>query len=65
MMFEDKITEIFCMEDDFYKFFDAIMVKYTIEPAKKGKYHHSLTMSKGEIMIIIILFLSSQLLLSI
>ena len=24
MITEDKVTEIFCMADDFYKFFDAM-----------------------------------------
>lgn len=31
-MFTDgKDTEIFCMADDFYKFFDALMAKYIIK----------------------------------
>ncbi len=29
MFTEDKVTEIFCMADDFCKFFDAMMAKYT------------------------------------
>ena len=28
MITEDKVTEIFCMADDFCKFFDAMMAKY-------------------------------------
>ena len=28
---EDKITELFCMEDDFCKFFGAMVAKYTIK----------------------------------
>ncbi|MDY5352784.1 MAG: IS982 family transposase, partial [Bacteroides pyogenes] len=30
MITEDKVIEIFCMADDFCKFFDAMMAKYTI-----------------------------------
>ena len=29
MITEDKVTELFCMADDFCKFFDAMMEKYT------------------------------------
>ncbi len=32
MITEDKITEFFCMADDFCKVFDAQMKKYTIQP---------------------------------
>ena len=31
MIIEDKITEIFCMADDFCKFFDDMMSKYTLK----------------------------------
>ncbi len=30
MITEDKITELFCMTDDFCQFFDAMMEKYTL-----------------------------------
>lgn len=30
MITEDKVTELFCMADDFCKFFDAMMEKYTL-----------------------------------
>lgn len=53
---EDKVTEIFCIIDDFCKFFDAMMSKYTIKPVHKRKYDRSPTMSKAEIMLIMILF---------
>ncbi len=36
MITEDKVTEIFCMADDFCKFFDAMTAKYTLKPI--GKY---------------------------
>ena len=56
MITEDKVTEIFCMADDFCKFFDAMMAKYTLKPVNKRKYHRDSTMSKAEIMLIMILF---------
>jgi hypothetical protein len=65
MFTEDKVTEIFCMADDFCKFFDSMMAKYTIPTPKKHKYHHrSGTLSKAvrqahdkaEVMVIMILF---------
>ena len=56
MITEDKVTEIFCMADDFYKFFDAMITKYTLKPTGKRKYHRNSTMSKAEVMLIMILF---------
>lgn len=56
MITEDKVTEIFCMADDFCKFFDAMMAKYTLKPVNKRKYHRDSTMSKAEVMVIMILF---------
>ena len=53
---KDKVTEIFCMADDFCKFFDAMTTKYTLKPTGKRKYHRSSTMSKAEVMLIMILF---------
>ena len=47
MITEDKVTEIFCMADDFCKFFDAMTAKYTLKPTGKRKYHRNSTMSKG------------------
>ena len=44
------------MADDFCKFFDAMTAKYTLKPAGKRKYHRSSTMSKAEVMMIMILF---------
>ena len=35
MITEDKATEIFCMADDFCKFFDAMTAKYTLKPIGK------------------------------
>ena len=52
---EAKVTEIFCMADDFCKFFDAMTAKYALKPTGKRKYHRSSTMSKAEVMLIMIL----------
>ena len=56
MITESKVIELFCMADDFCKFFDAMMTKYTLKPATKRKYHRVSTLSKAEIMLIMILF---------
>ena len=56
MITEGKVTEIFYMADDFCKFFDAMTAKYTLKPTGKRKYHRNSTMSKAEVMLIIILF---------
>ena len=31
MITEDKVTDIFCIADDFFFFFDAQMAKYTFK----------------------------------
>ena len=59
MITEDKVMEIFCMADNFCKFFDAMMAKYTLKNVNKRKYHRDSTMSKAEIMLIMILFHNS------
>ena len=56
MITGSKVIELFCMADDFCKFFDAMMTKYTLKPAAKHKYHRDSTMSKAEIMLIMVLF---------
>ena len=56
MITESKVIELFCMADDFCKFFDAMTAKYTFKPTAKRKYYHDYTMSKAEIMLIMILF---------
>ena len=52
---ENKVTEIFCIADDFCKVFDAQMAKYTFKAERKRKYHRESRMSKAEIMVIMIL----------
>ena len=59
MISECKVTEIFVMADDFCKFFDQMMEKYSIPDKNKRKYHRDGTMSKAEVMVILILFHSS------
>ena len=59
MITEDKVTEIFYMADDFCKFFDAMTAKYALKPTGKRKYHRISTMSKAEVMLIMILFYDS------
>ena len=56
MITGSKVIELFCMADDFCKFFKAMMTKYTLKPATKRKYHRVSTLSKAEIMLIMILF---------
>ena len=51
MITEDKVTDIFCMADDFCKFFDAMTAKYTLKPTGKRKYHRNSTMSKMEVIL--------------
>ncbi len=40
-------------------FFNAMAAKYTLRPTAKRKYHRNSTMSKAEIMLIMILFHNS------
>ena len=56
MITEDKVTELFCMADAFCKFFDAMMAKHTIKSNAKRSCHRDSTMSKSEMMLIMILF---------
>lgn len=53
---ENKVIELFCMADDFCKFFDAMTAKYTLKSTTKRTYHRASTMSKAEIKLIMILF---------
>ncbi|CCY02688.1 iSPg3 transposase [Prevotella sp. CAG:924] len=60
MISESKATEIYCMADDFLPSFDAQVAKYTIKPGEKRKYHRDSTLSKAEVMVIMILFYDSN-----
>ena len=55
---EDKVIELFCMADDFCKFFDVLMVKYTLKHIMKRPYGHCSIISKIEIMPIMIFFIT-------
>ena len=50
MITEDKVTELFCTADDFCKFFDWMVARYTLKNTGKRSYHRNSTMSKAEIM---------------
>ena len=52
MIAEDKVTEFFCIADDFCKVFDAQMAKYTFKAERKRKYHRESRMSKAGIVVI-------------
>ena len=56
MITEDKVIEIFCMADDFCKFFDAMIAKYTLKPTGKRKHRRDSMMSKTEVMLVMIPF---------
>jgi len=56
MITEDKVTEIFCMADDFCKFFDAMTAKYTLKPTGKRRYHRDSMLSKTEVRLVMIPF---------
>ena len=56
MLTEDKVTELFFMADEFCKFFDRMMARYTLKNTGKRPYHRESTLSKSEIMLIVILF---------
>jgi len=62
MFTEDKITEIYCIADDFFKLFNDQMKKHAIPDGNilpKRRYHRESTMSETEVMIIMILFHAS------
>lgn len=56
MITESKVIDLFCKADDFCKFFNVMITKHTLRPATKRKYHRDSSMSKAEIMFILILF---------
>ena len=60
MITGDKVIELFCLADDFCKFFDRMVAKYTFKSAVKRSYHRNSIMSKAEIMLIMILFHDSN-----
>ena len=61
MFTEVKVTEIYCLADDFCKYFDSIVEKYAIDTTNtiKRKYHRDNRLSKAEVMLIVIMFHAS------
>ena len=53
---KSKVTEIYCMTDDFCKEFSFQQEKYMIEDKKTGHRNKPNRMSDVEIMVILILF---------
>lgn len=60
MIIEDKVTIIFCIVDDFCNYFVAMMAKYTLKRVRKRNHHHVPTMSKSEMMLIMIVIHDSD-----
>lgn len=56
MFSESKVTEIYCMADDFCKEFALQQEKYMIEDKKIRHRNKPNRMSDAEIMVILILF---------
>lgn len=54
MSTEDKVTEIFYMADELCKFYDRMLDRYTLKNINKRSYHRDSTMSKAEIILIIL-----------
>ena len=47
MFTEDKVTGIFCIADDFCKFYDAMMAKYAAKAPNKRPYYRDGTLSEA------------------
>lgn len=56
MLSRDKITEIFCIADDFYKKFDSNMKEMTLKADGKKHRNRKASLSDAEIMTILICF---------
>ena len=53
IIYEDEVTELNFFTDDFCKFFDSMMEKYTLQGFRKRNYHCDTTLSKTEVMLIL------------
>ena len=63
MLTEDKITEIFVMADEFCKVFNVMLCRRGLSESRKDRkreYHRDCRMSQAEIMVIMIMFHSSN-----
>ncbi len=62
-MFTDtKVTEIVCLADEFCKFFDSLLERYSLDASSvtpKRKYYRAPKRSKAEVRLILILFHAS------
>lgn len=63
MFLESKVTEIYCIVDDFCQEFALQQEKYMIEDKKQKHHNEPNRMNDAEIMVILILFHSGGLLL--
>ena len=62
MTTEDKVTELFCMADDFCKFFDRMVAKYTFKSTVKRSYQRNSTMSVNICVIYFLKLVSDKIL---
>lgn len=63
MLTEDKVIEIFVMADEFCKIFNAMLRRRGLDRPKDGRkrdYHRDCRMSQAEIIVIMIMFHSSN-----
>ncbi len=63
MLTEDKVIEIFVMADEFCKVFNTMLCRRGLYKPKEGKkrdYHRDCRMSQAEIIVIMIMFHSSN-----
>ena len=56
----DKVTIFFCSAKNFCEFLYRMVAKYTFNSTVRRSYHYNSTMSKAEIMLIMILFHNSN-----
>lgn len=62
MFTDNKVIEIFCLVDDFCQLFDSLLKRYSIDSEmtlQMRSYHRSSTLSKVEMMLILIMFHAS------
>ena len=57
MLTANKFTELFFMADEFCRFFDSMMVRYTLNDIGKRTNHQDSTLLKTEVMLIIYCFM--------
>ena len=56
MISSHKVTEIYFIIDEFFKKFDNLLRNYSLQEAKTRKRNRKFTMSRSEVMTILILF---------